>query len=135
MTDDERYLNHALTVIRSLAGDGWRTSSFDEHIHIPFVLAAVVGFFDLHRDRLDDEHTECVTRTIAAMAAHLYTELREQPWGDVKLTVWNHNIIGYTTLGMAALVVDDHPQVERVARRRHRTWAPVPGVGRLDARA
>ena len=33
LTDDERYLDHALAVVRSLDGEGWRTSSFDEHIH------------------------------------------------------------------------------------------------------
>jgi len=109
LTDDERYFEHALGVVRSLADDGWKTSNFDEHIHIPFVLAAVGHFYDLHRSRLSDEDTASVARTIAAMAAHLHRELREQPWGDVRLTVWNHNIIGYTTLALAALVVDDHP--------------------------
>jgi hypothetical protein len=107
LTDDERYLEHALTVVRSLAGEGWQTSSFDEHIHIPFVLAAVAGFYDLHRGRLGDGDTECVAGTITAMADHLHTELRTHPWGDVKLTVWNHNIVGYASLGLAALAVDD----------------------------
>jgi hypothetical protein len=111
VSDDERYLEHALDIVRSLAGEGWRTSRFDEHIHIPFVLAAVAGFYDLHRDELGSD-AELVVHTISAMATELARQLREQPWGDIKLTAWNHNIVGYATLGIAALVLDDHLEAD-----------------------
>jgi hypothetical protein len=61
---------------------------------------------------LADEDRHVLFATIAAMTEHVWEQLTTQPWGAVKRTVWNHNVVAYTAVTLAGLTVPDHPLAE-----------------------
>ena len=108
LTGEERLLAHLSLVLRSLSDDRWRSGRFfDDHIQVPFVLGALALTDDLMETSLDQETEAQLRSTIRSMARHLHDELRTKSWGSVERARWNHGIIGYAALGLAAVVLQD----------------------------
>ncbi len=108
ITDDDRYLRHLLVFVRGLARDGWRSVETTEHLHAPSVLTALAGMHDLLGSRLGAEDAEGLQRTMVAVAEFLWDDLHSGAWGSRERTVWNHNVIAYSAMGVAALALDGH---------------------------
>jgi hypothetical protein len=108
LVDDGRYLDHALSLADSLANGGWQRSHFDGHIHVPWVLGALVRLWDLHRDHLDSSSGERLGRTMTEMAEFVERQLATQKWGRMARLPWNHPTIGYCSLGLAGLALEGH---------------------------
>ena len=107
IADDDRYLAHLRLVVDSLNDDGWRAGRFfDDHIQLPFVLGALAIAVDLVGTILSPDERRRWLVTVDAMAGHLHGQLSTKRWGSLERRVWNHNIIGYAALGLAASVVD-----------------------------
>lgn len=107
LVDDGRYLDHALTLTDSLADSGWRRARFTGHIHVPWMIGVLARLLDMHRTRMTDEQAAVLLGTIADMAQYVTDEVAVQKWGKKDRIPWNHPVIGYTSLGLAGLVVDD----------------------------
>ena len=108
VTGEARYLEHALAVLRPLARD-WRSMEFLPEISIPFVFGMVAQFIDLQRDQLSSDDLALFRRFMVEMVDYHWADLHERTWGSIERAVWNHSIIGYATVALAGLVLDDHP--------------------------
>lgn len=109
VTGDARYLDRVLVFVRAIARDEWRTVEMTEHLHAPFVFTALAGLADLHGPDLAGDDLGLLRETMVSVAEYLWDELHHGDWGSRERTVWNHNPIAYATIGVAGLVLDDHP--------------------------
>jgi hypothetical protein len=110
ISNDDRYLRHAELLVRFVQEDIWPSGTLNErHLQVPFMVGALAGFCDLHADRSDDGAFGRAHDLLIVMSTHLHNELVTRPWGSRARAIWNHNIIGYATLGLAALALVDHP--------------------------
>jgi hypothetical protein len=108
VTEDERFLDHLLRFVRTLADGGWRTVEVSEHLHAPIVFSALAGLDDLCGSRLAPGDADTLRRTMVEIAEFLWADLQEGGWGAPERTVWNHNVIAYSAIGLAGLTLDDH---------------------------
>jgi hypothetical protein len=112
ISDDRRYLDHILEITSPLGRGGWHAAGWEDQLAVPFVLASLAGCYDLHEKSLAAD--DGVLEIIVEFAEFLAEELATKGWGSPKRIVWNHTIIGYATLGAAALVLRErHPEAQR----------------------
>src|SRR6185436_18629667 len=62
---------------------------------------------DLIEGTLPEHDRGQVRDTIRTMARHLHRELTTKRWGSLERVRWNHGIVGYSALGLAAALLDD----------------------------
>jgi heparinase II/III-like protein len=109
LSDDERYLDHVLDFLALLYGEGWCDVEMDEHLHAPYVLTALAVGDELLRGRLPDNDVDRLRLTMHSTAQSVWDGVHGTRWGERERTVWNHNIITFATLGIAGLLLPEHP--------------------------
>jgi Heparinase II/III-like protein len=112
ISNDQRYLDHVREIASPLGRGGWHAAGWEEQLAVPFVLASLAGCYDLHEESLAAD--DGLLDIIVELAEFLAEELATKGWGSPKRIAWNHTIIGYATLGAAALVLREcHPDAQR----------------------
>jgi SAM-dependent methyltransferase len=94
-----------------LGGIGASETTWPSEVHAGFVAVGIAVALDLAGERLDEDARRTGRATLAALAERLHATSQDAPWSDrvVKRMAWNHAIVAFAGLGVAGVMLDEHP--------------------------
>lgn len=104
LADDIEAGNFAKNIINTIVKHPLKYPNiFAEEIHTAFILTGIILFENMHGELFTTEEQSQIKHFAELTARKLWNESFNEPWGRRKDNAWNHTIIAFSGLAIAAI--------------------------------
>jgi hypothetical protein len=104
LADDLEAGNLAKNIINKITAHPLKYPNvFAEEIHTAFILTGIIIFEDLYGELFAKKERDWIKHFVTVTAKKLWNQSFKQPWGQRRDNRWNHTIIGFSGVAIAAI--------------------------------